>query len=277
MNKLLRLTLILFMWFNAISYADTTDLKLEDATDLKLEQVREYSYYNNGKLSIERIYYIYDKDTISRKTRYYYYDKYGIASVEERNENGENELFAYEYKNGNLVKIYKVWNYSNRTTKYKAVGDFKIEYEYNRYGNLVYSYRYSFTGLSKTRYEYNSSGKLTLANVSEGGSRFEEVKCRYDSDGKLIEEVFTADFGFGDLGFPVNIKYEYDGNLLYSANITVDRWLAVKAKYEYNSAGQLIRIYQFGSAVYNGNCRPLHSEIAFAYRQRESFYYDRGF
>ena len=254
MNKLLRLTLILFMWFNAISYADTTDLKLY--------KVREYSYTSDGKLNIERI---YDKDEILRRTKYYYYGKYGIVAVEERNENGGNKLFAYEYKNGKLVKRYevkKVWNYSNGTTKYEAIGDSRIEYEYNRYGNLVYRYEYASTVLYKTRYEYDSSGKITLAiNPAEV-----KIECGYDSDGKLIEEVFN--------GHNAKIKYEYDGNLLYSSNVTAeDGSLAAKVKYEYNSAGQLIRIYEFGFSFLTYHCRPLHSEIAFAYKQLDSFFY----
>lgn len=263
MQNWFRLTLASFICLNAISYADVTDLEL----------TREYSYYSNGKLSIERV---YDKDEILTQTRYYYYGKYGISAIEEifHYKNGNvNNLFAYEYKNGNLVKVHKakkVWNYSNGTTKYEAVKD-SIEYQYNRYGNLVYSYQYrygdSFLNLFETRHEYDSSGKLTLVTVSHKGSPFEKAKCGYDSDGKLIEEVLTSDFGF-----PVNIKYEYDGNLLYSSNITVDGWLAVKAKYEYNSAGQLIRIYQFGYAFFRGYCRPLHSEIAFAHKQKYSFY-----
>lgn len=241
MKNWLRLTLASFIWLNAISYADTTDLELF--------QVREYSYTSDGKLSIERI---YDKDEILRKTRYYYYGKYGIVAVKVRNENGGNELFAYEYKNGKLVKIYEakeVWNYSNGTTKYEAVGKSKTEYEYNRYGNLVYGYRYTiFDSLQETRHEYNSSGKL-------------------------IEEVLTSD----DFGLPVNIKYEYDGNLLYSSNTTVDRWLGVKNKYEYNSAGQLIKTYEFGSSFFVGRCRPLNSEIAFAHNQYHTFYDPQGF
>lgn len=267
MKNWLRLTLASFIWFNAISYADTTDLKLS--------LVREYSYHSDGKLAVERI---YDKDEILRHTIFYYYGKYGIVAAEVRDEDGGNKLFAYEYKNGKLVKKYeikKIWNYSNRTTKYEAVVDFRTEYEYNRYGNLVYSYKYSVSGLSKTRktrYEYDSSGKLILATEAywEGSPQYEKAKCGYDSDGKLIEEVLTGSFGF-----PVNIKYEYDGNLLYSSNITVDRWLAVKTRYEYNSAGQLIRIYDFGFTftTFDGSCRPLHSEIAFAHRQRDSSFY----
>lgn len=261
MQNWFRLTLASFICLNAISYADVTDLEL----------TREYSYYSNGKLSIERV---YDKDEILTQTRYYYYGKYGISAIEEiihRNDGNVNNLFAYEYKNGNLVKVHKVkkvWNYSNGTTKYEAVKDSSIEYQYNRYGNLVYSYRYRSLDLYKTRHEYDSSGKLTLVTASRNGNPFEEAKCGYDSDGKLIEEVLTGDFGF-----PVNIKYEYNGNLLYSSNITLDGWLAVKAKYEYNSAGQLIRIYEFGFSVFSGYCRPLHSEIAFAHKQKYSFYH----
>lgn len=270
MKNWLRLTLASFIWLNAISYADTTDLELF--------QVREYSYTSDGKLSIERI---YDKDEILRKTRYYYYGKYGIVAVKVRNENGGNEIFAYEYKNGKLVKIYEakeVWNYSNGTTKYEAVGKSKTEYEYNRYGNLVYGYRYTiFDSLQETRHEYNSSGKLALATVSYRGSssyiKYIKVECGYDSDGKLIEEVLTSD----DFGLPVNIKYEYDGNLLYSSNTTVDRWLGVKNKYEYNSAGQLIKTYEFGSSFFVGRCRPLNSEIAFAHNQDHTFYDPQGF
>lgn len=274
MKNWLRLTLASFIWLNAISYADTTDLELQ--------QVKEYSYYSDGKLSIERI---YDKDEILRKTRYYYYGKYGIVAVEEKNENDGNRLFAYEYKNGNLVKIYevkKVWNYSNGTTKYEAVGKSKKEYEYNRYGNLVYGYRHTSDGsLITTRYEYNSSGKLALATESYTESYdkwgFYKIECGYDSDGKLIEEVRTGEQLRIDIKYEhaSNIKYEYDGNLLYSSNITANGSLAVKVKYEYNSAGQLIRIYEFGNSYVDGDgyCRPLHSEIAFAYRQNDSFYY----
>lgn len=262
MQNWFRLTLASFICLNAISYADVTDLKLK--------QVREYSYYSNGKLSIERV---YDEDEILTQTRYYYYGKYGISAIEEiihYNKGNKNNLFAYEYKNGNLVKMHKtkeVWNHSDGTTKYEAVKDSPIEYQYNRYGNLVYMYQYSFSYLFQTRHEYDSSGKLTLVTVSLEGSPFEKAKCGYDSDGKLIEEVLTGDFRF-----PVNIKYEYNGNLLYSSNITLDGWLAVKAKYEYNSAGQLIRIYEFGYSIVRGYCRPLHSEIAFAHKQRYSFY-----
>lgn len=251
MKNWLRLTLASFIWLNAISYADITDPKLS--------QVREYIYYSDGKLNIERI---YDKDEILRRTKYYYYGRYGIVAVEERNEDGRNKLLAYEYKNGKLVKKYevkKVWNYSNGTTKYEAIGDSRIEYEYNRYGNLVYSYEYASGVLyNKTRYEYDSSGKITLVIVPA------KIECGYDSDGKLIEEKVDGDNS--------KIKYEYDGNLLYSSNVTENGSLAAKVKYEYNSAGQLIRIYQFGYSFYDGNCIPLHSDIAFAYRQRASFY-----
>lgn len=247
MNKLLRLTLILFMWFNAISYADTTDLKLE--------QVREYSYYSNEKLSIERI---YDKDEILRITRYYYYGKYGIVAVEERSGKYGDGLFAYEYENGNLVKIYKtkkVWNYSNGTTKYEAIGDFRTEYEYDRYGNLVYVYKYAENlaelafGVNKpsltvykTKYEYDSNGKITWVTFFENDEITMKAKCGYDSGGKLTDEkaAFTG-------GLKYNVKLKYDGNRLYSTNIESDKeFMRGKTKYEYNSAGQLIRSYKFG-------------------------------
>lgn len=256
MNKLLRLTLILFMWFNAISYADTTDLKLQ--------QVREYSYTSDGKLGVERI---YDKDEILRETRYYYYDKYGRLATEERSGDNGNKLFAYEYKNGNLVEKYeakKVWDYSNRTTKYEAIGDFRTEYEYNRYGNLVYRYEYtenpvdkaiygrSVPVLYKTRYEYDSSGKLTLATLFENDIQVVKTKCGYDSDGKLIEEYNN----FVKNGSVFGNKYEYDGNLLYSINPLIeDAIVKGKVKYEYNQARQLIRKYRFG--VFFTICRPL--------------------
>lgn len=259
MKNWLRLTLASFICLNAISYADIANLELS--------QVREYSYYNNGKLAIERI---YDKDEILMETIYYYYDKYGILTTEEISGKNRNKLFAYEYKNGNLVKIYeakKVWNYSNRTMKYEAVGDFRTEYEYNRYGNLVYKYEYtenpvdkvlygrSVPVLYKARYEYDSSGKITLVTLFEDGIQIAKAKCGYDSDGKLIEEEINS-VRDGD-GFVFGNKYEYDGNLLYSINPLIeDAILKGKVKYEYNPARQLMRKYKFGYYLIS-MCRPL--------------------
>lgn len=247
MKNWLRLTLASFIWLNAISYADTTDLKLE--------QVIEYIYYSNGKLGIERT---YDKDKILRKTGYYYYGINGRLTTEVISNDNGNKLFAYEYKNGNLVKMYeakKVWDYSNRTTKYEAIGDFRTEYEYDRYGNLVYVYKYAENlaevafgvnkpslAVYKTKYEYDSNGKITWVTFFENDEIKMKAKCGYDSGGKLTDEkaAFTS-------GLKYTVKLKYDGNRLYSTNIESDKeYIRGKTKYEYNSAGQLIRSYKFG-------------------------------
>lgn len=126
MNKLLRITLTLFVWFHTILYADIEDLELT--------QVREYYYGGDGKLAVEKI---YDGDEILRQTRFYHYES-GRLIEEIRGD----KLFAYEYNNGKLAKVYQARRLYLNNRKYEAIGDFRTEYEYNRYGNLVYRYEY---------------------------------------------------------------------------------------------------------------------------------------
>lgn len=249
MNKLLRLTLTLFMWFNVL-YADIEDLKLSKAT--------EYSYYGNGELSVKRV---YDRDGILKQTVFYYYQNGRLATAEISSNNGD-KLIAHEYKNGKLVKDYeakKIWKYLNgrNTLKYEAVGFFRNEYEYDRYGRLVYIYEYiedpfekvlygrSVAMLTKTKYEYDSSGKTTWISIQQNNNDFKQIKCGYDSDGKLIEEQI-ADI--------MVIKYKYDENRLYSTNVFSNDVRIGKIEYEYNPAGQLIRKYEFGE-VFPAMCR----------------------
>lgn len=237
MNKLLRLALALFMWFHTILYADIEDLKLT--------QVREYYYGSDGKLSAEKV---YDEDEILRETSLYYYES---GRLIEEIKGGK--LFAYEYDNGKLAKVYEARKLYYG--KYEATGDFNFtEYKYNRYGNLIYRYESSVIKpgvVYKTKYEYDSNGKITWATLFENGETIMKIKCEYDSDGKLTDEKIAST----DDRVKFTVKLKYDGNRLYSTNTETDNEYIGKTKYEYNRAGQLIRKYKFGYDV--TACRPL--------------------
>lgn len=249
MNKLLRLTLTLFMWFNVL-YADEND-------KLPLNQVNEYVYNFKGELSAI---YRYDRDEILREKVFFYYDNKGILIKhiefdEDTNKNGK--LFAYEYSNGKLIKIYEA------EERFTTSGIIKYEpiesagkswsakkYEYNRYGNLVYQYLFINNSLiKKIKYEYENGKIIRELYTSFRDSYYPDTLsvCAYDSEQNLVEskEYRVAD---GDLMF--DAKHHYDGNRLSHTITRVIlgdiKQIKGKIKYEYDSNGRLIRAFTYG-------------------------------
>ena len=250
MNKLLRLALALFMSLNVL-YADEND-------KLPLNDIIEYVYNFKGELSAV---YFYDHEEILRNKVFFYYDNKGILIKHiEFDENTKNrKLFAYEYSNGKLIRIYEA------KERFTASGIIEYEpiesaeswwarkCEYNRYGNLVYKYEYGFGSNSpifKTKYEYEN-GKIIRSQSTNMFIRAitEECVCVYDSEQNLVEsKVYTKEDGDLDLMF--DTKYHFDGNRL-SHTIHRTIWgegknISGKTKYEYDLKGRLIRAFTYG-------------------------------
>jgi len=132
-----------------------------------------------------------------------------------------------ELQNSENFRLLKL-NYSNSSGEEGVT-----EFEYDAFGNLVFSYWNLLNGKrsSKNRYVVDEKGYIIEKSRIFSDSINSQKQFEYNLCGKLLKETFSSSDGIEGLAI-----YHYDehGNLTFADCRNYNGWLTGKIQYEYN-------------------------------------------
>ena len=237
-------------------------------SDDKTTHIRQYIYYNSGKIKKIKDYNDFLESSNSYIERNYEYDIFDrVISMKYSLSNNIDEIleeYEYDYdKNSNIIYKHEVFNYENNHK------DEEINYEYNNLNQLVKSIKIdnmSFKTL-ESKYSYDDAGNRIVEIVKEkhvylnkenvlrrnkttyvfnklnqfinsvteeqraGGSRSFINRCWYDKKGNIIKESNGNN--------NTNVEYLYDvENQLTDVVVKKEDKTISSQHNEYNGNGQ---------------------------------------